>query len=172
MNESILTTGIPSERELASSPGYPSQERMKKGRVAVIECVQEIPCNPCETACKAGAITVGEQITALPVLNADKCNGCAQCIPQCPGLAIWVVDKSREDGMAVIEFPYEYLPLPQAGGQVSAVNRAGEAVCPAQVLAVRQNKAYDNTAVISILVSAEYADNVRGMKRLPRKDAE
>ena len=170
LNESILTTGIPSAQELANCPCVPSQERMKKGRVAVIECVQEIPCNPCEKACSFGAITIGEQITALPVLDSEKCTGCGQCIAGCPGLAIWVIDKSRTDGKAVIEFPFEYVPLPKKGDIVTAVSRAGEPVCPGEVLAVRQNKAYDGTTVISLLVPMEHADNVRSMKRLPRNE--
>ena len=170
MKDSISVTGIPSPEELAACPGIPSQERMKKGRVAVIECVQQIPCNPCEEACKFGAIRVGEQITALPVLDSEKCTGCASCIPGCPGLAIFVVDKSRDDGNAVVEFPYEYLPLPKAGDEVSAVSRAGEVICPAKVLAVRQNKTFNGTNVISLLVPVEYADTVRSMKRLSAKE--
>ena len=170
MKDSVAVTGIPSSEELAACPGVPSQERMKKGRVAVIECVQEIPCNPCEGACKFGAITVGEQITALPVLDSEKCTGCASCIPGCPGLAIFVVDKSRNDGKAVIEFPYEYLPLPKVAEQVTAVSRAGEEICPAEVLAVRQNKAFNSTTVVSLLVSMEHADTVRSMKRLSVKE--
>ena len=51
MKEGVSYTGIPSEEELKNCFGIPSEERMKKGRVAVIECVQEIPCNPCEGTC-------------------------------------------------------------------------------------------------------------------------
>ena len=67
--EGYLYTGVPSAQELASFPGKPSEERMSKGRVAVVECLQEIPCNPCESACKFGAIQIGENITALPCLD-------------------------------------------------------------------------------------------------------
>ena len=42
--EGIIYTGVPSKEELAAAPGVPSRERMEKGRVACIECVQEIPC--------------------------------------------------------------------------------------------------------------------------------
>jgi len=31
---------------------FPSIERINKGPVAVIECFQNIPCNPCQTACR------------------------------------------------------------------------------------------------------------------------
>lgn len=58
--------------ELLRPPGYPSEERFEEGPVAVIECLQEIPCNPCETACKAGAIEVGEPITKIPVLHVER----------------------------------------------------------------------------------------------------
>ena len=57
MNRGIVYDGVPSKEELASCPGVPSEERMRQGRVAVIECVQEIPCNPCSFLCKFNAIT-------------------------------------------------------------------------------------------------------------------
>ena len=43
-------TGIPSMEMIMEK--FPSIERINKGAVAVIECYKEIPCNPCETACK------------------------------------------------------------------------------------------------------------------------
>ena len=129
MREGVAYTGIPSAEELAACPGVPSAERMAKGRVAVIECVQEIPCNPCENACHFGAIEIGEQITNLPVLHEEKCTGCGLCVANCPGLAITVIDKTYSDTEAVIEFPFEYLPLPAVGDIVDAVSRGGEVLC-------------------------------------------
>lgn len=168
MNKGVIYTGIPSAEELAVCPGVPSPERLRRGRSAVIECVQEIPCNPCEAACRFGAITIGEQITALPVLDEEKCTGCGLCLPGCPGLAITIIDCSRDDGRAVIEFPFEYLPLPAKGDAVTAVNRAGEAVCPGEVISVRQQPAYRGTTVVGILIPAEYAGEVRSMRRINR----
>ena len=46
MTEGVRFTGVPSAEELMKA-GIPSKERIRQGRVAVIECVQEIPCNPC-----------------------------------------------------------------------------------------------------------------------------
>ena len=51
-------TGVLGREELAGLPGMPSAERMGRGPVVVIECAQEIPCNPCEGLCKQGAIIV------------------------------------------------------------------------------------------------------------------
>jgi len=172
LKDGVVYTGIPSAEEIKACPGIPSEERMRQGRVAVVECVQEIPCNPCEAACKFGAIVVGEQITDLPILYSDKCTGCGLCVPGCPGLAIAIIDKSRDDGKAVVEFPFEYVPLPDKGDIVTGVSRAGEAICDAEVLSVKKGKAYGGTTVVGLLVPMEHIDEVRSMKRLPRKDGE
>jgi len=58
----------------------------------VIECVQDIPCNPCERARPKGTIFVGNPINNLPVFFADKCDGCRRSIPLCPGQAIFRID--------------------------------------------------------------------------------
>ena len=118
MREGVAYTGVPSKEELRQAPGVPSQERMRQGRVAVIECVQEIPCNPCESACRFQAIHIGEQITDLPRIDEEKCTGCGACVAACPGLAITVVDKSYSETEGTSNFPLEYLPLPQKRDQV------------------------------------------------------
>ena len=166
--EGYQATGVPSEAELQNFPGRPSEERMKKGRVAVVECLQEIPCNPCEPGCRFGAIKIGENITALPCLDEDLCTGCGQCVPKCPGLAIFIVNKSYSETEATVDFPYEYLPLPEKGDTVEAADRAGRTVCPGHVLRVISLPENGGTNVISLAIPKEYADDVRGMKRLPR----
>lgn len=138
---------------------------MKKGRVAVIECVQEIPCNPCEGACPFGAITVGDRITNLPHLDEDKCTGCGTCVAMCPGQAIFMVNGNYSDTEAEVSFPFEYLPAPKKGDVVDAVNRGGQIVCKGTVTAVRNPVAYKNTSVVSIAVPKEYMNEVRSMKR-------
>ena len=57
---SVSTVGYLTLDELKDAGMYPSEERMAQGPVAVAECVQEIPCNPCETACRFHAIKVGD----------------------------------------------------------------------------------------------------------------
>ena len=89
----IADVGYISKQELIDAKQDISDARYAKGPVAVIECVQEIPCNPCEGACKFNAITIGEPITNLPKINETNCTGCGVCVAQCPGLAIFIVDK-------------------------------------------------------------------------------
>jgi Fe-S-cluster-containing hydrogenase component 2 len=168
MSESILTNGYPSLEEIKQGPGYPSEERFSKGPVAVAECIQQIPCNPCEAACKHGALIVGEPITNLPKVDGELCTGCGKCIAHCSGLAIFVINKAYSEHEATVAFPHEYMPLPEKGQTVTAVNRAGQAVCQGVVLRVSNPSSNDCTPVITIKIPKEYADEVRGMKRLKR----
>lgn len=162
----VIYQGYPSEQELSNAPGVPSDERIKRGPVAFIECVQEIPCNPCEEACPYGAITVGKPITNLPKLDEEKCIGCGTCIAACPGLAIFMLNGSKQK--AEVSFPYEYYPLPQKGDVVDCVDREGKLVVKGTVLRVVKSPRYDATAVVTVEVPMEYIKIVRSIKRLGR----
>lgn len=155
--------GIVRWEDVMASKGCPSSSRAEKGPVAVIECLQEIPCNPCETGCSFGAISVGDPITNLPVLDEEKCKGCGNCVPVCPGLAIFIEDLSGPDNEAKVTFAYEYLPLPERGAAVRATNRAGEEICEATVVDVKKPAAFNKTAVITISVSKEHVHEARGI---------
>ncbi len=164
--DGVRITGVPSKEELLHCPGVPSEEVMRSKKIPRVECVQEIPCNPCEGICPTGAIFIGDHITDLPVLHAEKCTGCGLCVANCPGLAITMIDKASSDTHASVDFPFEYLPLPNIGDTVQAVGRDGAVVCEGEVLKVKKIKAYDCTAVISMRVPMQYADETVSMKRL------
>ncbi|MCK4512357.1 4Fe-4S binding protein [bacterium] len=143
----------------------PPPARLKAGPVVIIECVESIPCNPCVQACPKDAIIIEGDINNTPTVDYDKCNGCGLCISACPGLAIFVVDAGRSDGIGVVVLPYEYTPLPEKGEIVSASDRAGETVCDALVVRVADAKAFDRTPLISIEVPVEHVMAVRHFKR-------
>lgn len=168
MNRGVAVTGVPSEEELRRSPGYPAPEDFERGPIAVIECVQEIPCNPCELACRQGAIVVGKPITNLPRFDPQRCTGCGLCVAQCPGLAIFLVHLHFSEEEALVTFPYEFLPRPSAGEQVDAVNRAGEVVCRGRVVKVWSAPAFDQTLVVTLAIPKAFAHEVRGMRRPSR----
>lgn len=155
---------IPSLMELRASPGYPSKQRLESGPVAVIECIQEIPCNPCESACRFNAIVIGKPITNLPRLVEERCRGCGECIPACPGLAIFLVNKAYSSEEAAVSIPYEYLPLPEVGSTVDALDRRGERVCSGRVIKVANPRKNDNTAVVTLAVPKRYSDQVRCLR--------
>lgn len=152
-------TGIPTTDDITAAA--PSQERLAQGPVALFECFQNIPCNPCADACPQGAITIGEDINQRPVLDESKCNGRGICLAHCPGLSIFVVDCSSQDNQALVKLPYEYVPLPEAGQSVNALNRKGETVADAKIKKVQQNK--NKTTVVWVTVPKELAMDVRGI---------
>ncbi len=165
MSKGLSYTGYISKEELEASPGIPSSRRRRKGPVAVIECIQDIPCNPCETSCPTNAITVGEDITNLPVLDEEKCVGCMSCVPICPGQAIFVVDESLENDKATVTIPYEFLPVPQKGEVVIALDRAGKELGEAEVDSVRVSKKMDHTTLVTLVVPRQWSMEARGLKR-------
>jgi len=152
-------TGIPTKAEIESIT--PSDERRRKGPVAVIECFQKIPCNPCYTSCKFGAIREFKDINERPVLDFDKCTGCGICVVNCPGLAIFIIDETYSDTEALVKIPYEFVPLPDEGIFVTALNREGKPICRAKVVKVQNAKFQDKTPVVSLAVPKEYSMEVR-----------
>jgi len=155
-------TGVPTQENLQSV--LPSQERLNQGPVAIIECYQSIPCNPCYTACKTGAIKEFEDINNLPQINHDACNGCALCISKCPGLAILVMDKTYSENETLLKIPYEFLPLPAAGDVVDGLDREGNFVTKVRVEKVLNPKSFDKTPIVHITLPHELALRVRNIR--------
>jgi len=87
------------------SPQMPTEERMKKPFV-LIDCLYGFACNPCAFACPHGAITKTDT-AAVPVVDFDKCVGCMDCVYQCPGLAIFGYNTSRNLLYLPVEFDVE-----------------------------------------------------------------
>jgi len=64
---------------------FPKLEQCEKHPIAVSECVQEIPCNPCVSACAVKAISM-DGINGIPMIDYEKCTGCGMCVSVCLGL--------------------------------------------------------------------------------------
>jgi len=129
----------------------------RNGFVAVIECPQHIPCNPCVEACPQNAIRIEGDINGLPTLDEEKCTGCGRCMLECPGLAIFLV-RDNGDGTGTVAVPWEMLPIPEKGDKVIATDRNGLPVCEAQVERVVRRK---GRAAVYLRVKKEHIDEVR-----------
>ncbi|AEF94174.1 4Fe-4S ferredoxin iron-sulfur binding domain-containing protein [Desulfotomaculum nigrificans CO-1-SRB] len=158
----LAQNGIPTPEDIAEV--LPPAERLAKGPVAIAECFQNIPCDPCYHSCKQGAIKEFTDINQRPQIDFDKCNGCGSCMSRCPGLAIFVVDATFSEQEALVKIPYEFLPIPQVGETVTAINRAGQAVGEARVVKVQNSKVQDRTAVVWLAVAKDLMMEVRHFK--------
>lgn len=158
LSVTLLKSGYMKEDELSKFVGTGSI----KGPHPVIECTQNIPCNPCEDSCAFGCIHVGEEISAVPKFDDNKkCRNCKMCVAACPGQAIFIVDDDCGDGYAAVSFPYEFFPLPQIGEKGQALGRDGKAVCEAEIIDVAVNKAFDHTAVVTMKVPKQMSMTAR-----------
>lgn len=167
VSQHLLRHGYLSDDELDNYPGVTHDA----GVHPVIECTQNIPCNPCQDACKKGCISIGEHITSLPIVIEDShCIDCGMCVASCPGQSIFLVNEDCGDGTATVTLPYEFYPLPQVGDCGRALSRSGEPVCDAQVVRVRSVKAFDKTALVTMSVPKEFAMTARMFK--PVEDTE
>ena len=146
-------TGALKESDLA----LPSKDQYNKG-VAIIECIQNIPCNPCVDACPFGAITM-KDINSPPEIDYNTCTGCTKCIGVCPGLAIFVV--KTEEEWATITLPYEFFPLPQKGDTVIALDRYGKEAGEVPVIKSRKQ---GKTGIVTIKVSNEQKNSIRNIR--------
>lgn len=137
---------------------------MEKRRIllkADIHCMEPIPCNPCETSCPFQAITVGPDITALPIVDTAACTGCGVCVAVCPGLAIRLVEEKSSAGpKRVVVFPYEYQDPPEIGESVEVVDMQGMIVGQALVVNRKRPLKEDPTLLIHVEVDATLADVV------------
>ena len=146
-------TGVLSVKNLK----IPTEPQLKKG-VAVIECIQQIPCDPCVAVCPVDAISM-KDINDIPKADYDKCTGCTRCVGICPGLAIFVV--KIEDDKALITLPYEFLPVPKVGDIVTALDREGKSKGKTKVMRVKTS---GKTNVVTIEVEKELAMEVRNIR--------
>ena len=157
----LLEHGFVSDEEITRYPGVTK----KVGVHPVMECTQNIPCNPCQDACPKGCITIGSNITSLPVVDTShECIGCGMCVASCSGQAIFLVEEEVEPGFGTVTLPYEFLPLPKAGDKGIALGRDGKFVCEAEVVKVRTAPAFDHTNLLTVKVPNDMVMKARFFK--------
>lgn len=159
----LMRTGIPSNDNLKMKLPQ-SEEIFNKGPIAISECFQKFPCDPCVKGCPFDAISEEGNINNLPYVDFEKCTGCAICVSKCPGLAMFVVQKNYTDSTSLVTLPYEFLPKPVRDQTVLVLNREGTEICEGIVKRVSDGKIQDKTTVVTVEVPKEYFLETRNIK--------
>ncbi|HOP57644.1 MAG TPA: 4Fe-4S binding protein [Bacillota bacterium] len=141
----LLKNGVPSQEQVRQK--FPSEAVLARPK-AILECYEEIPCNPCSTSCPFKAITIGEDINSIPQIDHDKCTGCGICISSCPGLAIIVAQTDSDK--AIFKIPYEFIPVPVPGEKWIGLDRSGNPICEALIVKADTKKTNDRTVVVTV----------------------
>ena len=163
LSASLLAKGYLEEDEISNFPGC---EAGGSGFHPVVECTQNIPCNPCQDVCPKRCITVGDRITNLPVVHPEvECINCGLCVSACPGQAIFLVNEDLEPGYGAVSLPYEFRPLPAKGEKGTALDRSGKPVCPAEIVDVKITAPYDRTPILTMKVPANMTGKARFFAR-------
>lgn len=158
ISSNLLAHGFVADDEIERFPGVTKQRRIHP----VIECTQNIPCNPCQDACRKGCIKIGSNITSLPVVDEEHpCIGCGMCVASCSGQAIFLIEEEVEPGYGEVTMPYEFFPLPKVGDHGIAYGRNGKAVCACEVTNVRTSPAFDHTNLLTIKVPSNMLMSAR-----------
>ena len=156
---------------LKSKPGriqteLTHRENLKAG--PVFHCTQEIPCNPCTSACPKGLIIIaGDDIRKVPTFRGDasSCSACDRCVAFCPGLAITVVDGRRDAERPTVSIPYEFnRESINPGDLVIVLDTQGDELGCLEVADVRKIKAFDRTLIVRVKAPREIASRIAGIR--------
>ena len=83
------------------------------------------------------------------------------CVANCSGQAIFLINEDFEPGFASVGLPYEFLPRPESGAKGKALDCGGKVVGDAEVVSVRESKATDKTAILTMKVPVEFVHRAR-----------
>ncbi|MBF0314045.1 MAG: FAD-dependent oxidoreductase [Oligoflexia bacterium] len=128
-----------------------------KEKKVLISCTQDIPCNPCESSCHLGAISIGDKINQQPSVNFNLCKGCGLCVPACPGRAIRILQYNYSDTHSALTLPFEFLPYPQEGHLIDLYNAQGQVITKGSVHKLQKPKQKTDCGTITVLVEKQHA---------------
>jgi Fe-S-cluster-containing hydrogenase component 2/bacterioferritin-associated ferredoxin len=145
-------------------PWEKAWKKSLSGAVAVVDCREEIPCNPCEDACRKGAIVVGDDICTPPSWDPEICDGCGRCVSICPGMAVFLLDRSMGGGTARVTVPYEMPGDIAAAGEAWVVDGKGNPLGKGKIVETAKMGKRDRTVLVTLEVPEDWALKVRGVR--------
>jgi len=149
------------------------QASVDGGIYPVIWCSQEIPCDPCRFLCPRESIHLkGDQLMGIPEYQGNDCTGCGRCVLECPGLAIVLVDETRDPSRktAVVTLPYELQEgRVLEGDEIVTTGYEGNTLGTGKVISIRPPGRKNKRALLLVNVPYNHRLFVAGFRL---KDAE
>lgn len=142
--------------KVLAQAAIPSAERAAEKPFVVANCLYGFACNPCTFACKHGAISKLTTSTT-PIIDYTKCMGCMECVYQCPGLAIFGYNQSKEQVFLPVEYKIE------EGADVILVNDNGTKVGEGHVEKILLKPNKTNIARVKVLNNTGEITNIKGL---------
>ncbi len=136
----------------------------------VFFCSEEIPCNPCVTACPVSSISlrpIKGTIMDLPYFSGTTCVGCFSCVAICPGLAVSLVRKLSGSNAELI-LPWEFQADFPDGRLMDLVGQEGEYIETAPVIGRARNPK-NGTWLLHFKTSLENASRIAGIRVQPEE---
>ncbi|MCM2279649.1 MAG: 4Fe-4S binding protein [Oligoflexia bacterium] len=151
-----------------------TEQRVRK--LASIECFEEIPCDVCKLACPESAIAIGKipRPAGTPILDESRCTGCGICVGACPSAAIPLIHEREERSVSSLTLPWRGARAWKAGEFATLVNRRGESLGSARVVAVVEavKLPEGKLQLVELEVPTHLIWDARGLRRLRAPAAE
>ncbi|MFC1522203.1 FAD-dependent oxidoreductase [Elusimicrobiota bacterium] len=152
---------------LKSKPGatHESSGDIKEDGIhPVFHCFQEIPCDPCVTACTKKSISLSrDKLTSLPQFDGE-CTGCSMCVALCPGLAVTVVDYRKDKENPLVSIAFEiHRDMIKKGQKVDVNDVDGKVLGRAEVVQIKDIKAR-KTLLLVLKTQRLIAHKIAGIK--------
>jgi sarcosine oxidase subunit alpha len=128
----------------------------------VIDCPEEIPCNPCAEACRKGALVIEGDMSKRPSCRDELCDGCGSCIAACPVSCIILVEEKGEE--TLLTMGYDRLPRPRKGQEVWLLDREGREMGKGAVARARRAARDKYLLLLTIKAPTQIALEVRNIR--------
>jgi ferredoxin/bacterioferritin-associated ferredoxin len=120
-----------SSQKLRGFSGAPRAEHASR-MVASIECVEEIECSLCQSACPEEAIQISRE--AARFLDESKCTACGKCLDLCPAKVPVLIHEPEGRSQAKLTLSFRGRRPFRTHELASLVNRRGEVLGSGKVL--------------------------------------
>jgi ferredoxin len=124
-------TAGPSIRAIREFPGVPRQEQAKR-TVASIECVEDVECSICQTACPDSAIQISRDQGRF--LDESRCTSCGKCLDACPAKIPVLIQELEGHPTAQLTLTYRGRHPFRQNELAVLLNRRGEVLGSGKVL--------------------------------------